>query len=345
MLFDGARRPVVAAGDPGVGDGDVVSPETASAVRQIIADATTLKRLLDDLHPAPDDTAPLQAVAAAMALTGQAAVERARGEAEKDRSTAEFDRLSKRLEAKPEEAPIPGFVRDAGLSLERLANGTAERYPYGWHLRFEVPGELLEKDPNNALKRSRYAWTAGQVLIALVAGALIALLAVKDSKAGNITSSTAGVAAVVGGWAAVVLLPALAGIGLVRWRASRRVSIDLARQAPGAWVLAGVAGANAAPENAAIVPGARLAQSADTNRSNRQAADGKASQGKTPAASPASAISREPVLLGSLLTGGGTLALGLSGALGTSALAAVSAGLVTLAGLFVRELVTPTESK
>jgi hypothetical protein len=316
----------------------MVSPETEAAVQKILADTRSLKRLLDDLHPAPDETSPLRAVAAAMALTGHAGVESARVRAEEKRGIAEFARHSKRLERN--EAPVPGFIRDAGLSLERLANSAAERYPYGWHLRFHVPGELLQKEPERALSWSRVAWAGAQIAIVLLAAGLIALLAVEDSNTKHIASSTAGVAAVVGAWTAVVLLPALAWIGLVRWWSSRRVSIDLARQTPAAWLVAGVGGGNPASEQAAVVPGATTPGAANAKQSGGQNADGN---GDT--SSSGSVVSREPVLLGSLITSGGTLALGLSGALGTTALAGVSAGVAALTGLLVRELVTPSKSK
>jgi hypothetical protein len=312
----------------------LVSPETEAAVQKILADTRSLKRLLDELHLAPDDNAPLRAVAAAMALTGQAGVESARGSAEEKRSTAEVARHAKRLEK--DEAPVRGFIRDAGLSLERLANSAAERYPYGWHLRFHVPGELLEKEPERALNWSRVAWAGAQIAIALLAAGLIVLLAVRDSDTTHIASSTAGVAAVIGGWTAVILMPALAWIGLVRWWSSRRVSIDLARQSPAGWLVADAAVGNSAAKQAVVAPGA--------DASPATGADQPSADGKDAPSSSGSVVSREPVLLGSLITGGGTLALGLSGALGTTALAGVSAGVAALVGLLVRELVTPTKT-
>jgi hypothetical protein len=313
----------------------LVSPETEAAVQKILADTGSLKRLLDDLHQAQAGNVPLQALAAAMALTGHAGVESARGSAEDKRSMLEFARHSKRLEKG--EAPVPGFIRDAGLSLERLANSAAERYPYGWHLRFHVPGELLEEKPEQAVNRSRVAWTIGQIVIALAAAGLIAMLAILDSDRHHIASSTAGVAAVIGGWTAVVLLPALAWIGLVRWWSSRRVSIDLARQSPAGWLVADAAVGNSAAKQAVVAPGA--------DASPATGADQPSADGKDAPSSSGSVVSREPVLLGSLITGGGTLALGLSGALGTTALAGVSAGVAALVGLLVRELVKPTQAK
>jgi hypothetical protein len=233
---------------------------------------------------------------------------------------------------------IEQLLANAGVALQAVAaQNTGPAQPFGWRLQLDAPRWALRKDKDRGY-RPALLLAFGAVL---VGGALFGLLLVwrdnSDSNT-NVTalSDTTLTALAVGLGACALALALISWRAIASWRSISMLHVDVSRTVPASVEITYASG-NRQNGDLALTQGDTPPKSV---QETRQKTVGTEDASGSRRASPLSVVAKEPVLVGSTLLGGGTLALGLSGGVGGDALAAIVASAITVGGLLVRQLVT-----
>jgi hypothetical protein len=224
--------------------------------------------------------------------------------------------------------PVDTALTSAGEALMAVSRqNTAGDHPFGWRLELDAPRWALTEKKD---LRSMPGLGIALAVVLLGVGLLLLLRDLLVTNGPQVPEAVS-IALACGVGASALALALVGWRAIAGWRATSSVHIDVRRTVPSRVDF--VSGATAA--------GGDVTSTADstvtyTDRPAEQSG-GPDSQPTT----PANVVGKEPVLAGSTLIGGGTLALGLAGGVEPPALGAIAAVAVAIGGLLIRQLVTP----
>lgn len=223
--------------------------------------------------------------------------------------------------------PVEQALTSAGEALAAVSRQrTADDQPFGWRLELDAPRWALTKTADWAFLPALFLALA----VAALGGGLLVLLWNLLKSSSITVPETVTVALAVGAGVSALALSLVSWRGISGWRALSSVHVDVRRTVP---PRVDIRYEQTGEEGTRTV----------SHRSpGQQSGGGEAAPSE--AAKPSNIVGKEPVLAGSTLIGGGTLALGLAGDLEPAALGAIAAAAIAVIGLLIRQLVMPVVS-